>query len=94
VFLEEAMKEYQKGLKGTKNFLKTNPEPKIREVCGSAGLTDKETEMIILRFRKGKDRDFASYQLGMSSGRHSVRMTLILNIVKKVLINLGMIDDE
>lgn len=88
------MKEYQKGLKGTKNFLKTNPEPKIREVCSSAGLTDKETEMIVLRFRKGKDRDFSSYQLGMSSGRHSIRMTKILNILKKVLVSLGMIDDE
>ena len=88
------MKEYQKGLKKTKNFLKTNPETKIREVCGSAGLTDRETEMIILRFRKGKGRDFSSYQLGMSSGRHSVRMTLILSIIKKVLINLGMIDED
>ena len=88
------MKEYQKGLKKTKDFLKTNPEPKLREICDSAGLTDRETEMIILRFRKGKDRDFASYQLGMSSGRYSVRMTLILSIIKKVLIGLGMIDEN
>lgn len=88
------MRKYQKGLDKTKGFLKTNPEPKIREVCNSAGLTDKETEMIILRFRKGKDRDFASYKLGMSSGRHSVKMTLVLNIIKKALISLGMIDED
>lgn len=88
------MGKYQVGLNKTKDFLKTNPEPKIREVCNSAGLTDKETEMIVLRFRKGKDRDFASYKLGMSSGRHSIRMTKILNILKKVLVSLGMIDDE
>ena len=88
------MRKYQKGLNKTKNFLKTSPEPKIREVCNSAGLTDKETEMIILRFRKGKDRDFASYHLGMSSGRYSVKMTLILNILKKLLINLGLIDED
>ncbi len=88
------METYQKGLKKTKNFLKTNPEPKIRDVCSSAGLTDKETEMIILRFRKGKDRDFASYKLGMSSGRHSVKMTLVLNIIKKTLVSLGMIDED
>lgn len=33
---------YQEGLKSTKDFLKTTPEPQIREVCNQAGLTDKE----------------------------------------------------
>lgn len=88
------MKKYQEGLSKTKGFLKSNPEPKIREVCDSAGLTTKETEMVILRFRKGRDRDFAAYELGMSSSRHSVKMTNILGILKKTLIALGMIDDE
>lgn len=84
--------KYQEGLKSTKDFLKTSPEPQIREICNKAGLTDKETEMLVLTYRKGKPRLHASYDLGMSESRYSVKLTLILKIIKKVLENLGIID--
>lgn len=86
--------KYQEGLKKTKNFLKTNPEPKIREVCDKAGLTEKETEMVVLRFRKGRPRDHVAYDLGMSNSRSSVKLTLILKILKPILVNLGLIDGD
>ncbi len=85
--------KYQEGLKSTKDFLKTSPEPQIREICDKAGLTEKEKQIIVLKFRKGKPRLHASYDLGMSESRYSVKLTLILQILKKVLINLGFIDE-
>lgn len=33
--------KYQEGLKETKDFLKTTPEPQMRELCNKAGLTEK-----------------------------------------------------
>lgn len=87
------MTKYQEGLNETKDFLKKTPEPQMRELCNQAGLTDKETEMIVQKFRKGKTRLHASYDLGMSESRHSIKMTLILNILKKVLVQLGLIDE-
>lgn len=85
--------KYQEGLKETKDFLKTSPEPQIRDICEKAGLTDKETNMLILTYRKGKPRLHASYDLGMSESRYSIKLTLILKIIKKVLISLGFIDE-
>ena len=85
--------KYQEGLKNTKDFLKTTPEPQIREVCNQAGLTDKETEIVISKYRKGKPRLYASYDLGMSESRYSVKLTLVLTILKKVLIKAGFIDE-
>lgn len=84
---------YQEGLKSTKDFLKTTPEPQIREVCNQAGLTDKETEIVISKYRKRKPRLHASYDLGMSESRYSVKLTLVLTILKKVLIKAGFIDE-
>lgn len=49
--------KYQKGLKKTKDFLRTSPEPTIKEVCREAGLTDKETEIIFLDLEKAS-QDF------------------------------------
>lgn len=83
--------KYQEGLKETKDFLKTTPEPQIREICNQAGLTERETEMIVQKFRKGKSRLHSSYDLGMSESRYSIKLTLILNILKKVLVQLGFI---
>lgn len=85
--------KYQEGLKETKDFLKTTPEPQIREICNQAGLTERETEMIVQKFRKGKSRFHSSYDLGMSKSRYSIKMTLVLNILKKVLVQLGFIDE-
>lgn len=62
--------KYQEGLKETKDFLKTTPEPQMRELCNKAGLTEKETEMIVQKFRKGKSRLHSSYDLGMSESRY------------------------
>lgn len=84
---------YQEGLKSTKDFLKTTPDPQIREVCNQVGLTDKETEIVISKYRKGKPRLHASYDLGMSESRYSVKLTLVLTILKKVLIKAGFIDE-
>lgn len=50
------MTKYQEGLEKTKDFLRKTPEPQMRELCDQAGLTDKETEMIVQKFRKGKTR--------------------------------------
>jgi hypothetical protein len=86
--------KYQEGLEKTKNFLRTNPEPTIRDICEHAGLTNKETRIIILKYRKGEPRDTASYNLGMCSSRYSIKLTRILHILKKMLINLGLIDDD
>lgn len=85
--------KYQEGLKETKDFLKTTPEPQIREICNQAGLTERETEMIVQKFRKEKSRFHSSYDLGMSESRYSIKMTLVLNILKKVLVQLGFIDE-
>lgn len=85
--------KYQEGLKETKDFLKTTPEPQIREICNQAGLTERETEMIVQKFRKWKSRFHSSYDLGMSESRYSIKMTLVLNILKKVLVQLGFIDE-
>lgn len=85
--------KYQEGLKETKDFLKTTPEPQIREICNQASLTERETEMIVQKFRKGKSRFHSSYDLGMSESRYSIKMTLVLNILKKVLVQLGFIDE-
>lgn len=87
------MTKYQEGLEKTKDFLRKTPEPQMRELCDQAGLTDKETEMIVQKFRKGKTRLHSSYDLGMSESRYSIKMTLILNIMKKVLVQLGFIDE-
>lgn len=35
--------KYQEGLKETKDFLKTTPEPQMRELCNKAGLTELNT---------------------------------------------------
>lgn len=86
--------KYQKGLKKTKDFLKNNPEPVIRDVCNSAGLTDKETDMIVLRFRKGKSRFHTSYDCGMCESNFSIKTTKILSILKIMLVKLGCIDGE
>jgi hypothetical protein len=85
--------KYQEGLKKTKNFLKTNPEPTIRDVCERSGLTPKETKVIILHYRKHEPRDSASEMVGMSSSRYSIKTTNLLTILKKTLVNLGLIDD-
>lgn len=85
--------KYQEGLKSTKDFLKLSPENEIRDLCQTAGLTEKETEMIVQKFRKGKSRLHASYDLGMSESRYSTKLTIILNILKKVLIKTGFIDE-
>lgn len=87
------MTKYQEGLEKTKDFLRKTPEPQMRELCDQAGLTDKETEMIVQKFRKGKTMFHSSYDLGMSESRYSIKMTLILNIMKKVLVQLGFIDE-
>lgn len=87
------MTKYQEGLEKTKDFLRKTPEPQMRELCDQAGLTDKETEMIVQKFRKGKTRLHSSYDLGMSESRYSIKLTLILNILKKVLVQLGFIDE-
>lgn len=87
------MTKYQEGLEKTKDFLRKTPEPQMRELCDQAGLTDKETEMIVQKFRKGKTRLHSSYDLGMNESRYSIKMTLILNIMKKVLVQLGFIDE-
>ena len=87
------MTKYQEGLEKTKDFLRKTPEPQMRELCDQAGLADKETEMIVQRFRKGRPRLHSSCDLGMSESRHSIKMTLILNILKKVLVQLGFIDE-
>lgn len=87
------MTKYQEGLEKTKDFLRKTPEPQMRELCDQAGLTDKETEMIVQKFRKGKTRLHSSYDLGMSESRYSIKMALILNIMKKVLVQLGFIDE-
>lgn len=84
--------KYQAGLEKTKQFLKESPEPTIREVCDKAGLTDKEQQIIIMKFRKGKPRLHASYDLGMSESRYSVKLTLALKIIKKILVDFGFID--
>lgn len=63
------MTKYQEGLEKTKDFLRKTPEPQMRELCDQAGLTDKETEMIVQKFRKGKTRLHSSYDLGMSESR-------------------------
>lgn len=49
--------KYQEGLHEVKEFLKSNPEPKIKDICEKAGLTEKETSFIIQRFRKGRQRE-------------------------------------
>lgn len=49
--------------------------------------------MIVQKFRKGKSRLHSSYDLGMSESRYSIKLTLILNILKKVLVQLGFIDE-
>ena len=72
--------KYQEGLKETKDFLKTTPEPQMRELCNKAGLTEKETEMIVQKFRKGKSRLHSSYDLGMSESRY---MNKLLQRIKK-----------
>ena len=84
--------KYHAGLEKTKQFLKESPEPTIREVCDKAGLTDKEKQIIIMKFRKGKPRLHASYDLGMSESRYSVKLTLALKIIKKILVDFGFID--
>lgn len=84
--------KYQAGLEQTKKHLKSIPEPEMREVCEKAGLTPKETEMVVLKYRKGKQRLHASVDLGMSEIRCSVKMTAVLNILKRTLISLGFID--
>lgn len=43
--------------------------------------------MIVQKFRKGKSRLHSSYDLGMSESRYSIKLTLILNILKKVLVH-------
>ena len=84
--------KYQAGLEKTKQFLRESPEPEIREICNKAGLTNKEQEIIISKFRKSRPRLHASYNLGMSESRYSVKLTLALKIIKKVLISMGFID--
>ena len=64
--------KYQEGLKETKDFLKTTPEPQIREICNQAGLTERETEMIVQKFRKGKEngrRKLQSFGYCFSNGK-------------------------
>ena len=39
--------KYQEGLKETKDFLKTTPEPQIREICNQAGLTEREAKEVV-----------------------------------------------
>lgn len=39
--------KYQEGLKETKDFLKTTPEPQMRELCNKAGLTDREAKEVV-----------------------------------------------
>lgn len=86
--------KYQEGLEKTKNFLRTNPEPKIRDVCEKAGLTEKETEIIVLKFRKGKSRLWSSDKVHISESRLSIKTTAILRILKVILIQLGFIDGD
>jgi DNA-directed RNA polymerase specialized sigma subunit len=85
--------KYQVGLEKVKKHLQSIPEPEIREECERAGLTEKETSIIVLKFRKHKPRLQASDDLGMSESRYSVRLTSILNILKKFLIAIGALDE-
>lgn len=39
--------KYQEGLKETKDFLKTTPEPQMRELCNKAGLTEREAKEVV-----------------------------------------------
>lgn len=85
--------KYQQGLEKTKKFLREASEPEIKQICNQAGLTDKEEAIIISKFRKSRPRLHASYDLGMSESRYSVKLTLALKIIKKVLISTGFIDE-
>lgn len=84
--------KYQEGLSKTKEFLKSNPEPKIKDICEKAGLTEKETSFIIQRFRKGRQRELLSYDMGKCNSSLSIKTTRLLKIIKVILEDLGFID--
>ena len=85
--------KYQAGLESTKEFLKTNPAPVIREICETAGLSEKETEIILLKYRLGKQRLYTSEKVCRCETAVSKKTTLLLKIIKKTLILIGAIDD-
>lgn len=84
--------KYQEGLKEVKEFLRTNPEPKIKDICDKAGLTEKETSLIIQRYRKGRQRELLSYDMGKCNSSLSIATTRLLRIIRVVLEELGFID--
>lgn len=86
--------KYQAGLESTKEFLKTNPAPVIREICETAGLTEQETKIILMRYRLGKQRLYTSEEVGRCETAVSKKTTAILKIIKKTLIFIGAIDDD
>ena len=86
--------KYQEGLKTTKEFLKLSTVSEIKQYCELAGLTDQETELLILRFRQGKNRDCISYDKGICLTSLSTKYTVILKLVKKVLTKAGLIDED
>lgn len=86
--------KYQEGLAKTKDFLKTNPEPKIKDVCEKAGLTEKETSFIVQRYRKGRQRELLAYDMGKCNSSLSIKTTRLLKIIKTILEDLGFIDKD
>lgn len=84
--------KYQEGLHEVKEFLKSNPESKIKDVCEKAGLTEKETSFIVQRFRKGRQRELLSYDMGQCLSSLSIKTTRLLKIIKVILEDLGFID--
>lgn len=84
--------KYQEGLSETKQHLKRLPEYEMRELCDKAGLTSKEKEVIVSKFRKKRPRLHASEELGMCESRYSIILTDALHILKRTLENLGFID--
>lgn len=86
--------KYQVGLSKTKDFLKNNPEPKIKDVCEKAGLTEKEISFIVQRYRKGRQRELLSYDMGKCNSSLSIKTTRLLKIIKTILEDLGFIDKD
>lgn len=84
--------KYQEGLDTTKGWLKNHSRLEIESILSSAGLSESKAKIILSKYCAEKDRDNASFDIGMSVSTYSRKHSEALYKIKSVLKFLGLID--
>lgn len=87
ILKSQVRRRYQQGLGEVKDFLKTKSVPTIRRVCEEAGLTEKEINILIERYRKKRQVLHVAFDYGLSESHLSSTVTKSLIVLDDYMKN-------